>query len=166
MVYYINESNQVCSKEYYMLEQYITEANFKILPVFKEDPKLRKYENDIEDAIDLCKKEGEPTKAGYNKFCTSFLRMCSILNNVIDVFNIGIIALNPIMLPINICLYMWNRLCDWGVRYYREYHLKEIGKKALISINTAIRKVDNEDVKNKLIDLKNKIEAGTNEDYD
>ena len=48
----------------------------------------------------------------------------------------------------------------------QEKLVKATAKKALLSINLALNKAEDEDVKNKLTNLKEKIQEGLDKDYD
>lgn len=131
---------------------FLNEANFRFLPRFSEEPKLKKYVGTLKQAEAIINSKGEITETTIHKVGEISLRILDIVQNVIDV-----ISLPTCLLIIPIPFYMIQRCWDWALRAGREAILKAQGEKIIKKLDSMANKEKNPKVKKALIEQKTKI---------
>lgn len=127
-----------------MLEEcgVIMEANFRFLPKFKQDPKMKNYVKDLEDAEKYLNMSGEPTKANVHKGLRIALRIINILQNV------GSVVMVPACIMIApIPVYLFARALEWASRIGEEAIAKDEGEKVIGAYKKAISNCKDEKAK-------------------
>lgn len=123
----------------------LMEANFRFLPKFKRDPKLKQYVDTLEDARNYASANGIDSKSSVMHALRAAVRVLSIVGNVYSV-----ITLPATFSIIGMAHYLVDRSIIWCINAGEEMLIKEESTKVLAAYKKAIASCDDEKVKEEL----------------
>ena len=123
----------------------LMEANFRFLPKFKRDPKLKQYVDTLEDARNYASANGIDSKSSAMHALRAAVRVLSIVGNVYSV-----ITLPATVSIIGMAYYLVDRSIIWCINAGEELLIKEESTKVLAAYKKAIASCDDEKVKEEL----------------
>lgn len=143
----------------------IMEANFTILPTFKNTPALRKYESVAKEAEELLQEKGVDDKAYGTKIVRLIGRFLDILENVSSVLTIPAV-LSIVYIP----AYLVTRLISWALRWGQEKLAIKECDATITTYNKLLKEAKSKQEKDKLEsaikkikDSKEKLEKSSSE---
>ena len=134
----------------------ITEASFSFLPKFKQNPDLKKYVNDLEEAKEFLNSKDIEPKTGVQKGVRIALRVLSILGNLSSIFPGSVMVLSIIGIP----AYIINRVIIWLTDNGEESAAVAEGKKVIAGYRKLLNSTEDEKERKKIEEAIEKIQNG------
>lgn len=134
----------------------ITEASFSFLPKFKQNPELKKYVSDLEEAKEFLNSKDIEPKTGVQKGVRIALRVLSILGNVSSIFPGSIMVLSIVGIP----AYIINRVITWLCDNGEESAAVAEGKKVIAGYRKLLNNTEDEKERKKIEEAIEKIQNG------
>ena len=140
----------------------ITEASFSFLPKFKQNPELKKYVSDLEEAKEFLNSKDIEPKTGVQKGVRIALRVLSILGNVSSIFPGSIMVLSIVGIP----AYIINRVITWLCDNGEESAAVAEGKKVIAGYRKLLNNTEDEKERKKIEEAIEKIQNGMKKTQD
>lgn len=140
----------------------ITEASFSFLPKFKQNPDLKKYVSDLEEAKEFLNSKDIEPKTGVQKGVRIALRVLSILGNLSSIFPGSVMVLSIIGIP----MYIINRVIIWLTDNGEESAAVAEGKKVIAGYRKLLNSTEDEKERKKIEEAIEKIQNGMKKTQD
>ena len=140
----------------------ITEASFSFLPKFKQNPDLKKYVSDLEEAKEFLNSKDIEPKTGVQKGVRIALRVLSILGNLSSIFPGSVMVLSIIGIP----SYIINRVITWLIDNGEESAAVAEGKKVIAGYRKLLNSTEDEKERKKIEEAIEKIQNGMKKTQD
>ena len=140
----------------------ITEASFSFLPKFKQNPDLKKYVSDLEEAKEFLNSKDIEPKTGVQKGVRIALRVLSILGNLSSIFPGSVMVLSIIGIP----SYIINRVITWLIDNGEESAAVAEGKKIIAGYRKLLNSTEDEKERKKIEEAIEKIQNGMKKTQD
>ena len=140
----------------------ITEASFSFLPKFKQNPDLKKYVSDLEEAKEFLNSKDIEPKTGVQKGVRIALRVLSILGNLSSIFPGSVMVLSIIGIP----AYIINRVITWLIDNGEESAVVAEGKKVIAGYRKLLNSTEDEKERKKIEEAIEKIQNGMKKTQD
>ena len=140
----------------------ITEASFSFLPKFKQNPDLKKYVSDLEEAKEFLNSKDIEPKTGVQKDVRIALRVLSILGNLSSIFPGSVMVLSIIGIP----AYIINRVIIWLTDNGEESAAVAEGKKVIAGYRKLLNSTEDEKERKKIEEAIEKIQNGMKKTQD
>lgn len=140
----------------------ITEASFSFLPKFKQNPELKKYVSDLEEAKEFLNSKDIEPKTGVQKGVRIALRVLSILGNISSIFPGSVMVLSIVGIP----AYIINRVITWLIDNGEESAAVAEGKKVIAGYRKLLNNTEDEKERKKIEEAIEKIQNGMKKTQD